>query len=202
MYPRFLQFWAASYGFPVMVLPLCVSMALSLSSSLDNAQREVLQRCRFFFEFYLRVLERVSNTYRIRSRLSLVSLSSHSSILPISFSLRFDSSLTTLDPPSCFKSLIRLAAYQSKFASRSSARLCRCRLVILQELEDRLETSFLLSKHCLDFGASDCVLLSSFPRLFLEQCCEHLLDSLLPAVSRGSFDSKHPAVVAAHSRHF
>ena len=54
---------------------------------------------------------------------------------------------------------IRLAVYQPNFASRLSAhRHCRCRLVILHELEDRLATSFLLFAALLRRGASDCVL--------------------------------------------
>ena len=44
-----------------------------------------------------------------------------------------------------------------------------------------------------------------FPAAPSEHCCEHLLDHVLPAISRGSTDSKHPTdavAAAAHSRHF
>ena len=75
--------------------------------------------------------------------------------------------------------------------------------MILHELEDRLETSFLLSQQCLSLE-SRTVSRTQFPAAPSEQCCEHLLDNVPPTVSRGS--SKQPAAVAvapaAHPRHF
>ena len=66
--PSILTFFGSAYDIPVMVLPLFMSIAMSLSSSLDNVQKISA----VFFRFCLRVLAIVSNSYRIRSYLSLL----------------------------------------------------------------------------------------------------------------------------------
>ena len=97
---------------------------------------------------------------------------------------------------------IHLAVYQQNFASRSSAlRPCKCRLVILHELGDRLETSFPLSQHCVGM-ARRTVSRCSFPQLF-EQCCGP--PSCCPAAISHNFSNHHAAAIAAataHARYF
>ena len=151
---------------------------------------ENLQECRFFFEFYLRVLERVSNTYRIHSNLSLlwnawrkldtelfwlfrwvrtVQLNVCPSLLACALIPRWTHWIRLLVSSLWWWTCrdIRLAVYQQNFAARSSApRLCRCRLVILHELRRSTWDGPSSVSALFRLGASACV---------------------LPAVSRGSF---------------
>ena len=159
-------------GFPVVVLPLFMSMALSLVSSLYNVQtfcKDVDSFLIFIFVFLS-----VSGIFRIRSRLCLLP---DTELFWLFRYVRTDQFWPSL--PTCaliprwahwirlFVSSLRwwtsrdihLSVYQPNFASRLSAhRLCRCRLVILHELEDRLATNFLLFAALIRRGASDCVL--------------------------------------------
>ena len=74
--------------------------------------------------------------------------------------------------------------------------------MILHELKDRLETSFLLSQHCLVLGPRT-VCRTQFPAAPSELCCEHFSGFVPAAVSRGSLRQPAPAaaVAAAHARH-
>ena len=217
--PSFLANFGSVYGFPVMVLPPFRSMTLSLSSSLDNVQRfckAVDSSANFIFVF-LRGYQTLtasaencslfgmSQAYRTQSCsdcfAKFVQLDVSPSLLACALIPRWTPWISLLVSGLWWWTCrdIRLAVCQPKFASRSSApRLCRCRLVMLHELEDRLETSLLLSQHCLGLGppasssrgsswtvlwsSSGLCLACSFPRLlWLKTSC---------------------SVAAAHSRHF
>ena len=80
-------------------------------------------------------------------------------MLPITMSLRFDSSLKTLGYAFLIQiiddGLVAISILQSInqiWHLSTAPRLCRCRLVILHELGDKLETSFHLSQHCPSLG--------------------------------------------------
>ena len=205
----FLVIFCSVHGFPVVVLPLLISMALSLFSSLDfekrickddyssfifvcvflrgyQTQTASAVNCCFFGTFHANKTElfwliRWVHTNRCCPSLlarALIPRWTHWTRLLVS-SLWW---WTCRD--------IRLAVCQPNVASGSSApRLCWCRLVILHGLEDRLETSLLLSQHGLGLEPRT-VSRQQFPATPSGQRCELLLDSVLPPISRGCFDSK------------